>query len=83
MFECMEVVESIYECVLEPSYKKSTRQDNKRAGYRRKMSGETASSKNYSEIHDSPFKHIKRYVYHQRDRPKQTCLIHGPGYSSY
>ena len=33
MFECMEIAESIYEGVLEPSYKKPTRADANRAGH--------------------------------------------------
>ena len=32
MFEYMEIAESIYEGVEEPSYKKSTREDTKHAG---------------------------------------------------
>ena len=36
MFECMEIAESIYECVVEPSYKKSNRADANHAGFRRK-----------------------------------------------
>ena len=44
MFEEMEVVESIYEGVVESSYKKSTRVDATHAGHRRENRGEDASS---------------------------------------
>ena len=35
MFEGMEITESIYEGVVEPSYKTSTREDANRAGHSR------------------------------------------------
>ena len=44
MFERMEIADSIYEGVVEPSYKKPTRADTNRAGHRRKNRGEAASS---------------------------------------
>ena len=39
MFERMEILESIYEGVVEPSYKKYTRADATCAGNRRKKRG--------------------------------------------
>ena len=39
MFERMETSESIYEVVVEPSYKKHTRADSNRAGHSRKKRG--------------------------------------------
>ena len=47
------------------------------------MKGRYTSSNNYSEISEIAGKRIKSYVYHMKDRYKLTCLIHGPGYSSY
>ena len=44
MFEFMEISESIYKGVVEPSYKKTTRVYNNRAGFSRKIRGEAASS---------------------------------------
>ena len=44
MFERMEIAESIYEGVLEPSYKKSTRSDFTCAGHIIKKRGESALS---------------------------------------
>ena len=43
MFECMEMSESIYEGVVEPSYKKPTREDTNRSGPTNKMRGQSAS----------------------------------------
>ena len=37
MFEHMKIAESIYEVVVEPSYKKTTRKDANRSGISRKM----------------------------------------------
>ena len=45
MFERMEISESIYEGVVEPSYKKSTQEDDNRAGHIRNNIREAASSK--------------------------------------
>ena len=44
MFERMEIADSIYEGVVEPSYKKPARADTNRSGHRRKNRGEAASS---------------------------------------
>ena len=43
MFERMEIAESIYEVVVEPSYKKPTRADANRSGHSSKKRVETAS----------------------------------------
>ena len=48
MFECTETEEFIYNGVVEPSYKKSTREDSNRSGHNRKMRGESALSNTYS-----------------------------------
>ena len=42
MFERMEIAESIYEGVVEPSYKKRTRENSNRASHSRKTRGEFA-----------------------------------------
>ena len=39
MFECMEISESIYKVVVEPSYKKPTRADANRASHNRHKRG--------------------------------------------
>ena len=44
MFECMEIAESIYEGVIEPSYKQSTREDYTRDGHSRQNIIESALS---------------------------------------
>ena len=44
MFERMEIYESIYEGVVEPSHKKPTQADANRAGHIRHKIGEAASS---------------------------------------
>ena len=44
MFEHMEISESIYECVVEPSYKKTNRADDNSVGHIRQNIGEAVSS---------------------------------------
>ena len=46
MFERMEIAKSIYEGVIEPYYKKHTREDANRDGHSRKKIGEAALSWN-------------------------------------
>ena len=46
MFERIEISESIYEGVVEPSYKKPNSADTNRAGHNRKMIGEATSLNN-------------------------------------
>ena len=62
MFEMMEINESIYEGVVEPSYKKSTRADTNRAGHSSNKRGESASSWTRPEKGESDGKRIKRHV---------------------
>ena len=59
VFECMEIAESIYKGVVEPSYKKPTRSDSDRAGIIRKTREESASSTTYSMMFESTEKHRK------------------------
>ena len=40
-------------------------------------------STNYYDMSERSGKCRKRYVDHTKDRSKLTCLIHGPGNSSY
>ena len=47
MFEQMEIVESMYEGLVEPSYKKATKGDANCAGHLRKMGRDSASSSTY------------------------------------
>ena len=82
MFERTEIAESIYKGVVEPSYKKTTREYANYSGHSRKMRGEADSSNTYSEMSESASKCRKRYTEHPKDRLKTTCLIHVPEYSS-
>ena len=81
MFECMEITEYIYKGVVEPSYKKPTREYANRAGNSRKKRGESASSKTHPVTIESSDKRQKWYVDHSR-RKSRTCLIHGLRHSS-
>ena len=82
MFEFMEKEEFIYNGVVEPSYKKSTRADLNRAGHSSKMRGEFSLSNTYSETSESYVKHRNIYVDHPKYRSKPTFIIHGPRHSS-
>ena len=74
--------EYIYEGVVEPSYKKSTGPDSNRAGRIRKNRGETTSSQTHYAMIERSVKRRKRFVDSLSVKSK-TCLIHGPGHSSY
>ena len=54
MFERMEIAESIYKGVVEPSYKKPTREDSNRSGHRRQKRVEAASSWTLPNKGESP-----------------------------
>ena len=82
MFECMKILEYIYEGVVEPSYKKPTRKDDNRAGISRKIREECASSNTYPETSKSDSKCRKRYIDHPKDISKLNCLINVPVHSS-
>ena len=82
MLEIMEIGEFIYEVVVEPHYKKSTRAYDNRVGHSKKIIVESALSKTYSEMSKISVKRNQRYVYHMRDLSKLTCLIRVPGNSS-
>ena len=60
MFERMDIAEYIYECLVEPSHKQSTRGYATRSGHIRKNGGEFALSHTYFEMSESDGKHIKR-----------------------
>ena len=79
MFKRIYLAKSIYEGVVEPSYKKSTRKYANHAGLSRKMRGESASPTTCYNMSDSADEHRKRYADHTKDKSKLTCLIHGPG----
>ena len=79
MFEHMEISESIYEVVVEPSHKQSTRVYDNRVGYSRKKIGEASLSHTYSKMSDRYGKHRKIYVDHLKGESK-TCLIHCLGH---
>ena len=62
MFERMEIAESIYEGVVEPSYKKPTQEDANRADHSRQNRGEATSSWTRPEKGDISGKRRKRHV---------------------
>ena len=62
MFERMEIDEFIYKGVLEPSYKKPTREDFTSAVHRRQKIGESASSWTSSHKGEISSKHSKQHV---------------------
>ena len=59
MFERMEITESIYEGVVEPSYKKHTRADANCDGHSKQNRGESASSQTQSAMDESAGKRRK------------------------
>ena len=81
MFERMEIAESIYESVVEPSYKKTTREDTNRAVHSRNKRGESASSKTLPTTGESDGKQLKIYLDLSKSE-SETCLSHGPEHSS-
>ena len=81
MFERMEISESIYEGIVEPSYKKTTSADANRVGHSRENIGEDASLWTCPKNGGSANKCRKRYVESPTGKSK-TYLIHGPGNSS-
>ena len=81
MFERMEIAESIYEGLVEPSYKKITQADTNHACHIRNKRGESASSWTRPDKGESTGKRRKRHVDIPTGKSK-TCLIHGPGHSS-
>ena len=81
MFEHMEIAESIYEVVVEPSYKKLTRADSNRADCIRQKRGETALSWTHPKKVEISGKRRKIHVDSPTGKSK-NCLIHGPGHSS-
>ena len=48
MFECIEIAESIYEGIVDPSYKRPTRLDSNFSGHTGKMIVKCTSSNTYS-----------------------------------
>ena len=77
MFERMDISESIYKGVVEPSYKKTTWADTNHGIHSRKKRGESASSWNLPDMSESAGNLRKRHV----DIPSgklKTCLIHVP-----
>ena len=62
----MEISESIYEGVVEPSYKTPNMEDSNHAGHRTKIRGEAASSNTYSDMSERARKRRNIYV----DNPK-------------
>ena len=59
IFERMEIAESIYEGIVEPSYKKTTRADANRVGHSRQKRGEASSSRILPKKGESADKHRK------------------------
>ena len=63
MFELMEISESIYEGVVETSYKKPTREASNRASHSRENRPEYDLSQTHSVTSERACKCRKRYVY--------------------
>ena len=82
MFKLIEIEESIYGGVIEPSYEKPTGEYSNPAGPSSKMGGESILSNTFPGMSKSAGKNRKRYLDHSKDISKPTCLIHIPGYSS-
>ena len=82
MFEHMEISESIYEDVVETSSKKLTRAEAYRGGHSSQNRVEATLSQTRSTTSESAGRRRKQYVDSPSGKSK-TCLIHGPGYSSY
>ena len=81
MFERMEIAESIYECVVTPSYKKTTRVEANRTRLNSNNKGESALSNTHPAKDESAGKRHKWYVYLLKSASK-TCMIYGAGNSS-
>ena len=81
MFERTDIVESIYEGLVELSNKYYTSEYATCYGNSRKKRGEAASSHTYSAMSDSAGKSRNIYLDHPMGESK-ICLIHGPGHSS-
>ena len=62
MFELMDIVESIYEGVVEYSNKKLTREEAKHAGHSSKKIGQSTLSQTHSAMGESAGKRRTRYV---------------------
>ena len=58
----MDITESIYEGVVEPPYKKPTREDANRSGHSRQNRGQDALSQTHSAMSESAGRRRKRYV---------------------
>ena len=78
MFEHMEISESIYKIIVEPSYKTHIQTDANRAGHSRQNRGEVASPWTCPEKGESAGKHRKQHVESPTGKSK-NCLIHDPG----
>ena len=76
----MDIYESIFEGVVEPSYKRPTRVDANRADRSRNKRGESALSKTHFVTSESAGRHRKQYVDRSMKELK-TCFVHGPGHS--
>ena len=81
IFKRVEIAESIYEGVVEPSHKNPISADATSAGHSRQKRRESALSHTYSKISESVGKRRKRYVYICKGKLK-TSLIHSPAHSS-
>ena len=81
LFDRMEISESIYEGVLEFSYKQPTQVDANRAGHSRQKRGECTLSWTCPEKGESAGKRRKIHVDSPTGKSK-TCLIHGSIHSS-
>ena len=79
IFQRIEISESIYDGVVEPSYEKPNGEYVNHDRISRKMIEESASSNTHSNMGETSVKRRKRYVDPPKDRSKLTCLIRGHG----
>ena len=75
MFERMKISTYIYEGVVEPSYKKTTKAYANCSGNIRLKKGEAVFSNTYSKMSESSGNFMGKYVYHPKDDCSQAFII--------
>ena len=78
MFDFIEISETIYDGLLQPSFKNiTTREDANGSGLHRIVKVRSSLSKSYYDIIDCSRKSIQRCVDFPRERSELTCIICG------
>ena len=75
----MEIAKKMFEGVVEPSSKKTTREYYNHSSCTKQMRGEDASSKIHCEMVKRAGKFKKRYVDHLMVVSTLICIIHNSG----